>query len=302
MQQRLRIIVFLTVLCASITFVGCISSSREYIPEELLAWQKTAEVNELFGKHSAAAKVYRRLGAASKDQPQKIHYLYKEAENLLLAGKIHKSRDAFHRLLTNYTLFVPYNHIVESLRQLADCFEHGKGTFLGITDQHTATSIYELIVNETPAVHVSLQDRLKLAQLLLATERPEEAANTYQAILRKATEQHDVRLKFALLLAELSKKNDGDGRKLRAAVREANIFLANTPEDHPGRAEAQNILQQALETTADRLLAQAKFYLQKRHRRKEAARRYLHDVCTNFPGTPAAVEAKKILAEEFQEQ
>jgi len=300
--MRFPALISLLALCGAICLTGCITSTREYSPAELQSWQKQAEAKELSGQHTAAAKTYRRLGKASQDQTQKIHCLYKEAENLLLAGKIHKSYAAFEQLLRNYTLFVPYNNIAESLRQLADCFEHGKGTFLGISDEYTASKIYDLIVTETPAVHVSLQDRLKLAELLLVTERPEEAANQYQAILRKEPQLHDVRLKFAALLAELSRQNDGDGRKLRAAVREANIFLANTPEDHPGRTQAGEILQNALEDTAARLLAQAKFYLQKRHRRPDAARRYLHDIRKNFPDTSAAAEAHELLQAEFREE
>jgi tetratricopeptide (TPR) repeat protein len=302
MKTRFPALIPLIALCGCIFLTGCITSTREYTPAELQSWQKEAESQELSGEHAAAAKTYRRLGGASKDQTQKIQCLYKEAENLLLAGKIHKSHAAFTRLLRNYTLFVPYNNIVESLRQLADCFEHGKGTFLGISDEYTASKIYDLIVTETPAVHVSLHDRLKLAELLLATDRPEEAANHYYDILRKEPQLHDLRLKFAALLMELSRQSDGDGRKLRAAVREANIFLANTPEDHPGRPQAQEILQTALENTAARLLTQAKFYLQKRHRRPEAARRYLHDICKNFPDTSAAAEARELLRTEFQEE
>ncbi len=291
----------IVLLSGCLALSGCLSTSRQYPPEMLRSWQKNAEINELVGRHKAAAKFYRRLGIASDDQVQKIHFLYREAENLLLAGKLHKSYAAFEQLLRNYTLFVPYNNIVESLRQLADCFEYGKGTFLGIKDEYTASKIYSLIVTETPAVHVSLQDRLKLAELLLINHQPEEAANNYQAILRKEPGLHEVRLKFALLLAELSRTNDGDGRKLRAAVREAKLFLTHAPENHPGRAQAQEILNEALENTAARLLEQAKFYLLKRHYRPETARRYLHDINENFSDSRAAFEARRLLRKEFPE-
>lgn len=140
---------------------------------------------------------------------------------------------------------------------------------------------------------------MKLAELMLKIDKPEEAANVYQAILKNDPAQNDIRLKFALLLEEFSRKGDGDGRKLRAAVREANTFLARAAADHPGRAQAEKLLQKAQETQAERLLIQAKFYLLRRHRRPDAARRYLLDIVKDFPHTRAAEEAKTILLAEF---
>ena len=267
--------------------------------DEIQQMHSSAEAAEAAGQYRQAAKIYGKLAGLYTEKANIALLLSKQARCQLLAGKIHVARESYEALLTGYPLYISYEKTVEHLRQLADCFELGKGTFLGIRDEHAAASIYELIVRETPAIHVSLKDRLKLAELLLKIEKPEEAANAYQAILKKDPGQNDIRLKFALLLEEFSRKGDGDGRKLRAAVREANTFLANAPAEHPGRADAEKLLQNALETQAERLLTQANFYLLRRHRRPDAARRYLLDIVKEFPQTRAAEEARAILLREF---
>ncbi|MFA6929178.1 MAG: tetratricopeptide repeat protein [Lentisphaeria bacterium] len=267
--------------------------------DEIQVRQTTAETAETAGHYKKAAKIYGQLSKLYTEKANIAFLLAKQAKCQLLAGKIHVAKENYEALIKGYPLYMSYEKTVDELRQLADCFEFGKGTFLGIHDKQTATAIYELIVRETPAIHVSLKDRLKLAELLLEIDNPEEAANVYQAILKKDPEQNDVRLKFALLLERFSRRGDGDGRKLRAAVREAHTFLAKTPAQHPGRAQAEQLLRNAQETQADRLLIQARFYLKRRHRRPDAAKRYLLDITREFPGTRAAQDAKDILRADF---
>ncbi len=267
--------------------------------DEIREMHVSAEAAEAAGRYKQAAKAYGRLAKMYTEKANIALLLSKQARCQLLAGKIHVAKERYEALLKGYPLYISYEQTVDQLRQLADCFENGKGTFLGIRDEHTAAAIYELIVRETPAIHVSLKDRMKLAELLLNIGKPEEAANVYQAVLRKDPAQNDIRLEFALLLEKFSRKGDGDGRKLRAAVREANTFLVKAAADHPRREEAETLLRNAQETQADRLLTQARFYLLRRHRRPDAARRYLLDIVKEFPQTRAAEEAKRILLSEF---
>lgn len=287
--------------CLSLLLSGCASLWQKNIEsaEEVQEMHSSAENAEAAGRYREAAKIYGRLSRIYTEKANIALLLSKQARCQLLAGKIHVAKESYEALMKGYPLYISYEQTVENLRQLADCFEHGKGTFLGLRDEQTAAAIYELIVRETPAIHVSLRHRLKLAELQMEIGNPEEAANAYQSILKQDPEQHEVRLKFARLLEEFSRKGDGDGRKLRAAIREAKTFLSKTPADHPGRPEAEKLLQNAQETQSDRLLVQAKFYLKPRHRRPEAARRYLLDIVKEFPQTPAAQEAKDLLHSEF---
>jgi len=300
-MHKLPNIFALAVGCLLILFNSCTFMFEQPYEsvDEIREMHASAEAAEAAGRYKQAAKAYGRLAKMYTEKANVALSLSKQARCQLLAGKIHVAKESYETLLTGYPLYISYEQTVDQLRQLADCFENGKGTFLGIRDEHTASAIYELIVRETPSIHVSLKDRMKLAELLLKIDKPEEAANVYQAILKKDPTQNDIRLKFALLLEEFSRRGDGDGRKLRAAVREANTFLSKAAADHPHRAEAEKLLQNAQETQAERLLIQARFYLLPRHRRPDAARRYLLDIVKEFPQTRAAEEARSILLTEF---
>lgn len=258
-----------------------------------------AEYHETTGNYRKAAKFYQAAKKLSGSRRQTAALQNKVADCLLLAGKIHRAREAYELLLKEYPLFVRYDQAIEKLRQLADGYEQGKGTFLGLKDPHAAVAVYELIIRETPAVHVSLNDRYKLVSLLLQLDREEEAANVYLAILKADPSQAETRLRLARLLLRLSSKGDGDGRKLRAAAREATAFLATVADKHPDRQEAESILRQAHEIQGARVLQQARFYLMKTHYRPEAARRYLHDTLRDYADTLAATEARTLLQQHF---
>ena len=256
--------------------------------------QTEAQQLEIDGKYAKAAKRYLKLAKRVKDPKNQAGWTLRAADCYFTANKSHKALEVYKNLLANSPFFVPYEHVVGKLRIIAERFVDGDGTFLGIRDKETAIAIYELIIQEAPSIHVSLQDRLRMAELLKETKRLEEAVNAYQAILRLDPSLDDVRLELALVLSELSKTGDGDGTKLRAAVRHAEEVKENQPE-HPRRKEIDLLLRDAREQDAQRLLDLGKFYLRPAHRRTGAARRYLIDVLRDYSDTQAGWEAKKIL-------
>ncbi|HPY89582.1 MAG TPA: hypothetical protein PLT23_02580 [Lentisphaeria bacterium] len=256
--------------------------------------QGEAQELEIDGKYVKAAKRYLKLAKRTSDPKNQAGWTLRAADCYCTANKSHKALELYKNLLANAPFFVPYEHVVGKLRIIAERFVDGEGTFLGIRDKQTAISIYELIIQEAPSIHVSLQDRLRMVELLKETERLEEAVNAYQAILKLDPGLDDVRLDLAILLSELSKIGDGDGTKLRAAVRHAEAVKENQPE-HPRRKEIDLLLRDAREQDAQRLLDLGQFYLRPSHRRTGAARRYLLDVLRDYPDTQAGWEAKKIL-------
>ncbi len=258
--------------------------------------QEEAQQLEINGKYAKAAKRYLKLAKRTSDQKNQAGWTLRAADCYFTANKSHKALEIYKLLLANSPFFVPYEHVVGKLRIIAERFVDGNGTFLGLRDKETAIAIYELIIQETPSIHVSLQDRLRLAELLKETKRLEEAVNAYQAILKLDPGLDDVRLELAILLSELSELGDGDGTKLRAAVRHAEAVKENQPE-HPRSKEIDHLLHDARERDAQRLLNLGQFYLRPAHRRTSAARRYLLDVLRDYPDTQAGEEAKKILDE-----
>jgi hypothetical protein len=262
--------------------------------EKLRAMKLEAQAAMVKEDYVEAAKIYRRMARYEKNRARSAAYLLRGADCLMQAKKGHRALEEYTNLLENYPLYVPYEHVVEQLRQLAEWFIVGDGTFLGIKDKDTGIQIYELIIREAPAVQVTLKDRLRLAELLEGSGRGEEAVVVYQAILRQEPGNWDVRAKLALLFLKLSKNGDGDGAKLRAAVREANIVLESNP-DNPLAKDLKRLCRDAEAEEADRLLKNGQFYLLPAHRRPSAARRYMHDVIMKYPDSNAAKEAHRLL-------
>ncbi len=232
--------------------------------EKLRAMKLEAQAAMVKEDYVEAAKIYRRMARYEKNRARSAAYLLRGADCLMQAKKGHRALEEYTNLLENYPLYVPYEHVVEQLRQLAEWFIVGDGTFLGIKDKDTGIQIYELIIR------------------------------VYQAILRQEPGNWDVRAKLALLFLKLSKNGDGDGAKLRAAVREANIVLQSNP-DNPLAKELKRLCRDAEAEEANRLLKNGEFYLLPAHRRPSAARRYMHDVIMKYPDSNAAKEARRLL-------
>ena len=262
--------------------------------EKLRAMKLEAQSAMVKEDYVEAAKIYRRMARYEKNRARSAAYLLRGADCLMQAKKGHRALEEYTNLLENYPLYVPYEHVVEQLRQLAEWFIVGDGTFLGIKDKDTGIQIYELIIREAPAVQVTLKDRLRLAELLEGSGRGEEAVVVYQAILRQEPNNWNVHAKLALLFLKLSKNGDGDGAKLRAAVREANIVLESNP-NNPLAKDLKRLCRDAEIEEAERLLKNGQFYLLPAHRRPSAARRYMHDVIMKYPDSNAAKEARRLL-------
>ncbi|MFA6816575.1 MAG: tetratricopeptide repeat protein [Lentisphaeria bacterium] len=272
--------------------------SADLTAEEFQELQNVARTEEKEGAYKDAAKNYSALVEASSRTEEKATFLLHEAECYLFAGNVSDARQGFTTLLNDYPYFVPYDRVIERLRQLAECYEQGKGTFFGFKDVDGAISIYRLILAENPSVQASLKDRLKFAELLLETKNNIEAASVYFKILREIPSQNDVRYLYVKLMLKISRTGDGDGSKMRVVRREIQRFLDTVPKDDKRREEMEQLLTESKEIVAGRKLIQAKFYLQKYHRHPEVARRYLHDTIRDFPDTQAAAEAAALLKQE----
>ena len=154
---------------------------------------------------TGAAKIYRKIAKKIDKPAEKAEMLLREAECYFEANKTHLASEAFRAIMKDYALYVPYTVVVERLRTLAERYADGNGTFWGIRDRSTAIELYFLILTDAPSIHVSLDDRLRLAELLKQDGREEEAVVVYQDALKMNPGLDDVRLEQALLLVELCK-------------------------------------------------------------------------------------------------
>lgn len=291
------------ILLALLLIIAAVTGSRGYGADsddamaEFVANQQLlqkATESEKQGEYKRAAKLFRKLGTKTQSPQLKAAYLLRQADCFFAARKVRKTLPLYRELIERYPLYIPYEHVVKQLRALAESFVDGDGTFLGLRDKTTAIETYELIIQGAPSIHVSLADRQRLAELLVNEHRPEEAIAVYQAILKQDTTLAGVRADVALLLFDMSKRGDGDGSKLRMAVRQAEMALQQDPTQ-PRSRDLLDLISRAKQIQAQRSLDQAVFYLKPVHKNIVSARRYLNDLIREYPDTPAAQEARRIL-------
>ena len=247
-------------------------------------------------KYKSAAKKYRKLAEKVDARDIQASLFLQEALCWKRAGKVHDAYECYKNTIQQYPLYISYDEVVPQLRELAQAFVDGNGTFLGLRDKETAIAIYKLIILETPANNDSPKDRTNMAKLQVEVGKVEEAINTYADLLRNYPQNHDARLEMTQLLMDLSRKSDGDGSRLRAAERHAKIILEQNP-NYSRKEEAQALIEEAREREAQRMLDMAYFYLRKSHYRPEAAKRYINELILQYQGSSQAWKAKRLLDE-----
>jgi tetratricopeptide (TPR) repeat protein len=129
---------------------------------------KQAEKHVSEGEYKKAAKSFRKAAKEQVTPEKTAEYYLREAESFLMAKKCSKAKEAYTALLEKHLFHIPLDRVLEQMRELADHFENGRGTFLGIDDPGAAIQIYETIIKYQPSVEESIEDRLVLAGKLAA--------------------------------------------------------------------------------------------------------------------------------------
>ncbi|MGI5924037.1 MAG: tetratricopeptide repeat protein [Lentisphaeria bacterium] len=292
-----QFVLVLLLVVTTVTAGTAFGADKDAALDDFVANQQLlqdATESEKQGEYKRAAKLFRKLGDKTQSPQLKAAYQLRQADCFFAARKVRKALSLYKDLIERYPLYIPYEHVVTQLRSLAESFVDGDGTFLGLRDKTTAIETYELIIQGAPSIHVSLADRERLAELLVNERRPEEAIAVYQAILKQDAKLARIRADMALLLFDMSKRGDGDGSKMRLAVRQAEMALQQEPSQ-PRSRELLDLITQAKQIQAQRDLDKALFYLKPAHKSIVSARRYLNDLIREYPDTPAAQEARRIL-------
>ena len=293
-DMKINRLFILATLCCVAVLAG--EKTEQELAREIRHYQQKGEIAEADGSLKTAARCYHKIALRQEDARLKAEWFQREAECWFAAMKTTKAYHAYKHLLKNYPLYVSYELAIPHLRELAERYIDGNGTFWGLRDKSAAAEVYELLLRETPSIKVSLDDRVRLAGLYEELDRWEEAVLEYQEILSRSPMSDEIRLKFVKLLMRMSKRGDGDGQRLRTARRHALTILEHHPDEEL-RKEVEEILTTCREQEAQRLLDLAKFYLTKAQYRPEAAKGYLLELNSKFAGTAAAKEGAATLEE-----
>jgi len=215
--------VVLACVVASCTNINelSVSARKEHVREYMQAAEK--ELAE--GDFSDAGSCYENMAEYETERRLKAKWCLQSGDCYMKAKKGYHAFKQYDALLTEFPLDAPRSHVIEQLRILGEGFVTGEYGVWHITDMTKAIETYELIGREAPAEVFSRQDRYRLAELLQEEGRKAEAVAVYQAIVKSDMHDWIARARLALLLRDLSRQADGDGARMRAAMREAKLVL-----------------------------------------------------------------------------
>ena len=257
---------------------------------------RRAKAYEAAGHQAAAAKLYRRMAQLAELDENKAACLVQRAKCLLGADRHYAAWQCFEEAASSYPLHVPYDEVVESLREIAVAFMRGEASMFGWKKPGLAAEVYELILELSPVGEHSAEDSLTLVKLMRENGDVDEAIVRCQELVRRHPDVTEARLELGKMLLTLAKGGDGDGRIKREASQHLERFLEATP-DHSRAEEAELLLTMTREQQAQNQLRLGRFYSHPAHYRPTVARRYLHDVLREYPSTSAASIARALLAE-----
>lgn len=273
---------------------------------------------EAGGHYRTAATYYRRAADRTRTGGAKAGLILREANCLLEARRFASASSAYKDLVKAYPMHIPYDEVLGQLRSLAECFNRGDASRLGFRNRTRAIEIYQFIVDRAPGTPEAPADLYRLAELQIQDKLAEEAIMSLRDMVRrypKAPRTADAMLDMARLLLDLGKAGDGDGSWVRQGRQQLLGFLRTyypelspwTNEEETALAKldpqqarryryAKLLLQVADERQANRLYEIGEFYVQREHRRPEAADRYLSEAINHYPDTAAKVMAEQLRA------
>ncbi|OGV70117.1 MAG: hypothetical protein A3K19_17600 [Lentisphaerae bacterium RIFOXYB12_FULL_65_16] len=253
---------------------------------------------ELRNDYADAERLLRKAAKFPADERVSAEILVRRGDCFMKRGKEHRAYELYKKAIEQYSLYIPFEGVVERLRAVAERFASGEASWFGVKERDMAIEIYELIIAKASSAKQAPADTLRLAQLQTEGDQKLEAVQTYRDLMKrypKAPEVPEARLDLARLLLDLAKGGDGDGALARQAQHELDLYLQAFP-DHSRRAEAETWEAVANERQANALYRLGEFYLRPSHSSVGAARRYLHDVVREYPSAMSADLAKITLA------
>ncbi|MBT3376793.1 MAG: tetratricopeptide repeat protein [Lentisphaerae bacterium] len=283
---------------------GLVAVEATARPRTPAAQLERAESLERLGRFKAAAKRFGVLASEVESRGDAAQFTFRQAECLFRAGELHDAYEVYEELLEKHPLHAPFADILQRLRDLAERFARGEGTFLAVRNRALAADIYEGILERAPTGQRAAGDTLRLAELQTAMGTPDDAVFTYRQLLKafpRAKEVADARLALGRLLLEVSGRGDGDGTLARQARSQLEAFIRHNPK-HERRGEADLLLAIISERQARSLYELGEFYQRDAHRRAPASRKYLHDVLHEYPDTTYAVLARLLLEQVDQSE
>ncbi|MCK5835201.1 MAG: outer membrane protein assembly factor BamD [Lentisphaeria bacterium] len=259
---------------------------------------EAAEESHADQAYEDAADYYEKVFETSILAPNKAKALFEKGRNFELAGMPYSAFESYRELVTRYSNAAYYDSALVRIVEIGDAFEKAKSTLFS-NNYEKAIEVYTTILTLAPYSKHAPLVALKAARLHAGgTGRP-KAIRLYRRIIKEyKNSQNEVEISYLNLgkiLESKSRRSDGDVEVAKQGQDLMMTFMVKYPESQffeEGKA---------LKTIFDNRVAMydykiGLFYTWDAHKNKSVARRYLYAVLLNYPDSPAAVEAEKLLS------
>ena len=257
-----------------------------------------AQALESKKRYSSAAKTYEDLAEVCKRRHNKAQAIVAAGDNHLLSGDLEKAQKNFAIALDKYPTLIKYKTVVFTQFTIADSFykevANKEGFFVNYSK---AIKSYKQIVTNAPFDKRSPQALLRVAELQIKDNSKEEAEATYISIIKRYRNHRvtgDARIALAELYYGYAKDTGKDRLYIIKSRNQLSFFKRNYPT-HTKKSQADKLTATLNQLEASKLYKLGHFYSIKSHRRLAVSKRYLNQVISKYPKTPAAPKAQALL-------
>ncbi len=298
-------------LCFAILFTltGLTSEQMEWKPED--TWRKNkksktanyikhAEFYEKYEDYKIAIKFYKKIEKNSINLNNKAKAVVSHGRCYQKMQKPWNAYIQYKRAVDDYANYIPFIEILNKEFAIANEFSNGKKDkflFFSFSTHGKAIEIYEHIAQAGPYAAITSEALYRSGLLSLKIKDYEQATVHFTEIISRYPRSKfvaDARIDIADTLLRNAAQADGDGALVRQAHKQLTIFF-NQHAHHPRYAEAQKLLNSALDDKAKNLLYLGQFYINQSHKRIPASQRYLQQVVSDYKDTESARLAEKLL-------
>lgn len=248
--------------------------------------------------YEAAADYYEKVFERSVLAVNKAKSLFEKGQNFELAGMPYSAFESYRELITRYTNAEYYETALVRIVAIGDAFEKAKSTMFS-NNYEKALEVYADVLNLAPYSKHAPLVALKAARLHAGGTGRAKAIMLYRRIIKEyKNSQNEVEISYLNLgkiLESKSRRSDGDVEVAKQGQDLMMTFMAKYPESQFVKEG------EMLKTVFDNRVAMydykiGLFYTWDAHKNENAARRYLHSVLLDYPDSPAAVKAERLLS------
>ncbi len=263
--------------------------------------------HELYSKRDfyEAAKKFEKSEILAESPAIKANSLVARIGSWRMCNMIRRELECINILLDRYPEYADYKNLSDRIYEIGDRYYAGERepSFWHLRwipflhDGDKTIEIYQKALERAPFAPAAARTRLRLAYLLDKDGKVKESVAQLRELVKNYQTAPEYRYAILALAEELfilSENGDGDGTIIKEAYEMLKLYQEKFPETSEMEWVRLRILRYQ-DAQAKRLYDMAEYYT--KHDRKDAARRYLANVLSEYPKSETAPEAEKKLIE-----